>query len=211
MNLALFYHCILSGGSVLINTEFACSILMEQMTALARSGLLEAATEFHVGINGSEEDLELARLFVPAKARFIMHGAGSTTEIPTLQHLQRWLPSHEDWKVLYHHQKGVTHPREPAYAVWRRRMERACVWNWRLCLDALANGSDACGCHWLTPQGFPKLVRSPFFGGTFWWANASYLKTLPGLPIATWENRFEAEMWIGRSKPRVKDYLPGWP
>ena len=92
-------------------------------------------------------------------------------------------------------------------------MERMTVWAWRTCVADLANGTDACGCHWLTPEQFPKLVKSPFFGGTFWWAKASYLKTLPQFPAATWANRFEAENWIGRGnpRPRVKDYLPGWP
>ena len=119
-----------------------------------------------------------------------------------------------DWKVLYHHTKGVTHPTETFLRAWRRRMEKAVVWGWRDCVAELDNGADACGVHWLTPETFPTLVHNfPFFGGTFWFANTNFLMTLPPLPAATWANRFEAEKWIGRgpARPRVKDYYPGWP
>jgi hypothetical protein len=211
--IAIFYHCILSGGTIPINTEFACQIMQEQMAALAQSGLLAAADEFHIGINGGEEDVEIVRLFVPAKAKIVMHGAGMTTEIPTLAYLRRWLPGHEDWKVLYFHLKSVTHPGEVLYERWRHCMERTVIWNWRGCVADLNNGTEACGCHWLTPERFPDYVKSPFFGGTFYWANARFFSTLPQLPVATWANRFEAENWIGRGPrlPRVKDHHPGWP
>lgn len=213
--LAIFYHCILSGGSVPVDTTFACQIMAEQMAALKKSGLLDEADEFHIGINGDREDLQIAKLFVPcSQAKFTVHGTGATSEIPTLNTLIRWLPGHDDWAVLYHHCKGVTHPNEPLYAVWRKRMEKAVVWGWRDCITQLENGVDACGCHWLTPEKFPTLVkRVPFFGGTFWWATAKFLKTLPRLPEATWGNRFAAENWIGSGprRPKVVDYYPGWP
>jgi hypothetical protein len=210
---AIFYHCILSGGTIPINTEFACSIMHEQMSALDKSGLLAAADEFYIGINGSEEDVEIARLFAPAKAKFVMHGSGMTTEIPTLAYLRRWLPGHDGWRVLYFHLKGVTHPGELLYERWRQCMERAVVWNWRTCSEELNKGVEACGCHWLTPEQFPLMVKSPFFGGTFWWSTANFLMTLPSLPLATWANRFEAENWIGRGprRPRIKDFHNGWP
>lgn len=210
--IAIFYHCIFSGGSAPIDTEHACRIVAEQMAALCSSGLAAAAEQFYIGINGRPEDRDLARLFAPAKALYLLHGPNATTEIPTLANLRSWALVHPGYHVLYLHTKGVTHPGEVAYEVWRRRMERAVVTNWRTCISDLESGCDACGSHWLTPEQFPN-VTSPFFGGTFWWAKADYLKTLPQLPAATWSNRFEAESWIGRGnpKPRVKDYYPGWP
>ena len=214
MNLAVFYHAIFSGGSRPIDMDFACRIMQEQMTALIQSGLSDAADEVYIGINGAEDDAQIARLFVPAKSKFIVHGAGATTEIPTLAFLRSWLPGHEVWKVLYFHSKGISHPTEPFYAVWRQRMTKSVVWEWRDCVAQLDNGVDACGCHWLTPEQFPTLVHDyPFFGGTFWFANANFLMTLPPLPEATWANRFFAENWIGMgpARPRVKDSYPGWP
>ena len=212
--IAVFFHCIISGGSIPVDTEFACSVIQEQMAAHKQSGLLDAAEEVYIGVNGGLEDVGVVRMFVPStKAIFLAHGPKATTEIPTLSFLRAWLPGHEGWRVIYTHTKSVTHPGENFYTVWRQRMTKAVIWGWRDCVADLSNGTDACGCHWLTPQEFPKLVKSPFFGGTFWWAKADYLKTLPQLPAATWANRFEAESWIGRGnpKPRVKDYYPGWP
>lgn len=64
-SLAIFYHCILSGGVIPIDTEFACRILSEQMQSLSKSGLLSQADEFYIGINGDQEDAATARIFVP--------------------------------------------------------------------------------------------------------------------------------------------------
>lgn len=214
MKICVWYHAILSGGTIPVDTEFACQILAEQMRALHKSGLADAADEIHVGVNGPKEDAEIARLFVPAKSKFVVHGAGTTTEIPTLNALRAWLPGHDDWRVMYHHLKAVTHPGQELYRDWRRRLEIATVWKWKECMAEMDKGVDSCGAHWLTPEEFPHLVVGPpFWGGTFWWITAKYLMTLPPLPPATWANRFEAEKWIGRGpvRPRVKDYFPGWP
>lgn len=210
--IAVYYHCILEGGAVPINTDHAVSIMAEQMHALVASGLAEVADEITVGVNGSEAAAMMVRALVPAKARVVRHPDGVHSEIPTLNLLREWLPGHDDWFVLYHHCKGVTHPGEALYERWRRRMEQACVWNWRQCVHDLKT-SEAVGCHWLTPEGWPTLIKTPMFGGTFFWARARYLMTLPPLPEPTWANRYEAESWIGRGphRPVVRDYYPGWP
>jgi hypothetical protein len=197
-----------------IDTESACRIIQSQMRALKDSGLLDAADEFHVGLNGGHDDAEIVRMFSPClKVDIREHGPGATSEIPTMKWLREWLPDHQDWYVLYFHIKGISHPTDPFYARWRQRMEKAVVWGWRDCVAQLDSGVDACGCHWLTPEQFPAMVTSPFFGGTFWFATAKYLIQLPPLPAATWANRFEAESWIGRRRPypKVMDFLPGWP
>jgi hypothetical protein len=211
--IAIFWHTIFSGGSRPIDTSYAAGIMADQMESLRKSGLLAATDEMIIGVNGGLEDAEIARLFAPSKARIVPHGIGSTTEIPTMNLLRQWLPGHEQWKVLYGHLKGVTHPWLPSDMAWRQRMEQACIWNWRNCVRELENGVDACGCHWLSPEKYPGQVASPFFGGTIWWSRVSHLLTLPPLPPPTWENRYEAERWIGRGRvrPRVKDFYPGWP
>lgn len=213
MNLGVWYHCRLAGGHPAIHTDFALQLMLEQMQALVQSGLLAKTSAFYVGCNGSEQDAWHARFAAPPPAQIVVHGPNVASEIPTLKHLQSWLPSHRDWFVFYHHSKGVTHPGLESYQAWRRRMENACVWNWKRCVADLQAGYDAVGCHWLTPEKFRAAVTSPFFGGTFWWAKASYLVQLPALPEPTWKNRFEAESWIGRRRPypRVMDYYPGWP
>jgi hypothetical protein len=213
MKIAVFYHCIFSGGSRPIDMSYSAGMMADQMHTLKASGLLTQAAEVTIGVNGGQEDANIARLFAPAKAKIVPHGATSTTEIPTMNLLRQWLPGHAGWAVLYFHEKGVTHPWLPSDMAWRGRMEQACIWGWRECVAQLENGVDACGCHWLTPETNPGVVASPFFGGTFFWTTAQFLATLPPLPEATWPNRYAAERWIGSGprRPRVKDFFPGWP
>ena len=213
MKLAIFYHCILSGGSVPVDTEWACSIMDEQMIALRDSGLLAATEEVYIGLNGDNEDAAMAMMFAPPKAKIIIHGKDSTTEIPTLNYLRNWLSGCDADFVLYHHIKGVTHKGSALYEAWRRCMERAVVWQWRDCIEQMRAGADSCGAHWMTPEKFPGAVNSPYWGGTFWWATTAFLRMLPILPAPTWENRFEAENWIGRGprRPKVVDRHFGWP
>lgn len=211
--IAVFYHCILSGGSVPISTNHAFRIMSEQMRALRLSGLEEAADEIHIGLNGDTSDLKRAKMVAPEKASFYMHGARATTEIPTLNALKKWTMFHPDWNVMYHHTKGASKPLHGGYSEWRSRMERAVVWNWPACVADLSCGIDSCGAHWLTPEQFPQIGSTPFWGGNFWWATAEFLRTLPPLPSAVWPNRFHAEMWIGSGprRPVIADYCPGYP
>lgn len=208
--IAIFYHSLFSSRSRPIDTGYACCIMQEQMEALKNSGLLSQAQSLTIGVNGGSEDVSIARLLAPMKAVIVPHGEGATTEIPTLNLLRAFAASHPDWFILYHHMKGVSNVGEPINH-WRRRMERGVIWRWSECVFLLSNGFDACGSHWLTPQQYPGMVDSPFFGGTFWWATARYLNRLPELPAPTWDNRYHAERWIGLRNPRVRDFHPGWP
>ena len=212
MRIAVFYHCKLSGGGI-PDPDFAVALAAGQLQALSESGLTEAAAECHIGVNGDESDALLAACFCPAHSQLHSHGLAARTEIPTMNLIARWVKTHPGWSVLYHHTKGVTHPKMESYSRWRDRMQLACVTNWRRCVQDLDSGADAVGCHWLTPERYPGAVTSPFFGGTFWWARSDYLRQLPPLPEATWQNRFEAESWIGRRRPypKIVDYHPGWP
>lgn len=214
MKIAVWYHCILSGGSIPVDTACAAAIMDEQMYALKRSSLLDSCDEFHVGINGGQADAQIARLFVRSyKANLIPHGEGSTSEIPTMMKLREWLPNHPDYYVCYHHIKGITHHDCEPFATRRRDIEQAVIWGWIPCVEALGRGFDSCGAHWITPEKYPGWAPVPFWGGTFWWATSKYLMTLPPLPEPTWSNRFLAEHWIGKGprRPRVKDFLPGFP
>lgn len=214
MKLAVWYHCRLSGGYAPIDTDAACRIMTEQMAALKQSGLLDAVDEFYIGINGDNDDAQIARMLCPfPQVKILANPPDVQSEIPTLNALRSWLPKHPDWYVLYHHIKGVTHPTEALYTHWRHCMERAVVRNWRRCVADLDAGFDSVGCHWMTPQQFGLLVKSCYWGGTFWWTKAQFLLTLPPFPMPTSANRFEAENWIGRGPrlPKVNDYHPGWP
>jgi hypothetical protein len=113
-----------------------------------------------------------------------------------------------DGAVLYAHTKGAADDSDFRVR-WRHSMTNRVVVRWQEHLATLETGDvDAVGCHWLTPEAYPGMVNTPFFGGNFWMARCDYLRTLPPCPS---EPRFEAELWVGRNNPRVIDLLPGWP
>lgn len=203
--IAIYFHAVTGGGPRNIDSDYVLNVVHEQMYVLNRSKLLESATEFHVGINGEERDFLPLKILCGPKAQVVCHGAGSLTELPTLSMLYNWLPGHEDWYVFYHHCKGVSTPY--IADTWRRRMQANLVDQWKKCVHELDHGKDLCGCHLLNDGRW-------FFGGNFFWAKAKYLMKLPAPKPNTWENRYEAERWIGEGKPdkiKMRDMFPGWP
>lgn len=213
--IAVFYHCRLSMGQPHIDFGHASAIMAEQMLALKNSGLADAADYMLVGVNGGGADACAAASMAPEKAEVVEYPRTTRGEHPTLHRLQKWLGDHPDWYVMYHHCKGAIHKGEPQYDNWRRRMEKVCVHEWRRAVKDLDSGVDSVGAHWLTPEQFPSLVKSPFWGGNFWWAKASFLATLPPMPETahTRPEFYFAESWIGLGprRPSVRDYCPGWP
>lgn len=211
MKICVFYHCLLSAKHRVIPEDYALDMIMNQMSALMASGLSDAAAEVKIHVNGSFEETLIVQSVCPEKAQMYTNGSDCNSEIPTLIHVRQWCQANPGCAVLYHHTKGVSTPHMADG--WRQRMETFMVWNWQNCLVQLQQGKEAVGCHWLTPEANPGTISSPFFGGNFWWANSGYINRLPALPVDTWENRYEAESWIGRGAPRpiVFDPSPGWP
>jgi len=212
MNIAVFYHALLSATNRVIEEDYALDILITQMSALWVSGLASAAKEIHICVNGSAEEVSIVASVAPEGSKISCNGAACNSEIPSLVKLQEWAKEHPDWAVLYHHPKSVSTPRQADN--WRKRMEGLLIWDWRYCVRGLESGLEAVGCHWLTPeQHGAHVIASPFFGGNFWWARSDYINRLPNLPPDTWANRYEAETWIGRGNPRpkIEDRSPGWP
>lgn len=213
--LAVFYHVRLEGGTPPIDPDAAMPIMAEQMRAAADSGLLEVCQEFHVASNGGPVNMIYAAMLAPSKAILHDNGAQAESHLPTVNLLRAWLPSHADWYVCYFHIKGVTHPGDALNTNWRRCMDRAVISNWRKCVADLDDGYDSAGAHWLTPEKYGSIVKTPFWGGMFFWAKASFLLTLPALkqvPTCR-EDWFLSEGWIGMGprRPRVHDYCPHWP
>lgn len=210
MRIAVWYHCVLRGNG--INEDHAISILQEQMRALKESGLADRADEIHIGINGSDSDALTVLGFAPERSVRLHTYSVGRSELSTMREMQKWLTPH--WDVLYHHIKGVQYPVNDTRNRWRRCMEKACVWNWKSCVDALENGKDTVGAHWLTQEDYPILGPGQrYWGGNFWWATSDYLMTLPPMADDATESRYEAEVWIGKSKhpPRIKDFAPHFP
>lgn len=222
LKIAIFYHGLFYFGTPPELSFNALDIVQEQWNQVQTSGLLDAASEIIIGINGGPESEEVARLVFPAKAKLVLHGLESKAENLTIVEMEKWVPSHPDWYVLYFHSKGVTHAADSQYgkysASWRRTMMGHLVGNWRNCVEDLRNGYEAAGCNWLTGMGWDKSQN--IFGGNFFWARASFLSTLPSIyarqrikdsGIASAESRYESEVWIGNGPrlPVVRVYHPG--
>lgn len=220
--IAVFYHALFFMDAPDNLLERAVNIVHDQVRAMDYCGLERAAEEIHVGINGGQESLALARLVIPTKWKITLHGLQCHNENRTIRMLEEWLPGRQDWYVFYFHAKGSTSPKERLSMSirWRNCMMRHTVYNWRQCVSDLDSGCDAVGCHWMVPPATPPGQH--IFAGTFWWAKASYLMTLPSIlkrdriklsGIDSAESRYESEVWIGNGPklPKVKDYHgPNW-
>lgn len=223
VKIAIFYHVVFYIGDRVLPA--ANTIMLEQMFALKTSGLMDAASHVCVGVNGGDESATRVRLMdLPPKARVVMHGLNSRAENLTIIEIEKFvaaLPKDEEWYILYHHSKGATHSPETDYAKfagrWRRCGMKHCVTNWRQCVKDLDGGAESVGVHWMT--GLADGTQN-IWGGNFWWARASFLRTVPSMflrdriktsGIAALESRYESEVWIGNAPrlPKVVDYHPG--
>lgn len=217
--IVVFYHSYLFTGDPPDLLPSAYAVVEDQMTRLEKSGLAAAASRIICGVNGGQESLDIAKFLLPRRAQIVLHGLQSKCENPTLVLLENYLKENPgEAHILYFHAKGSSHDLSSDYGKmdgrWRNCLMRTCVENWRQCVADLAT-HEAVGAHWLTGQGWDHSQH--YFAGTFWWARASYLRTLPSIflreriktsGIGSSESRYEAEVWLGNGPrlPVVKDY-----
>ena len=224
MKISLWYHTILSNGhspkdprfsQKPIDPDWSVPLMLEQMETVKNCGLMDAADDFVVCVNGGLQNQIMARSCSPPKARFIHNGEHAKSLLATTRAMRQWTIEHPDWLVCFFHIKSVTHPHEPLDFAWRKCSEKWVLKNWRQCVADLKSGCDSVGTHWLTPEVFgPSIVPIPIWGGMFFWAKSSFLRELPDLPEAPsgTEDWWLPERWIGMGRrPKVKDYHPQWP
>lgn len=224
MKLVVFYHCLFVIGEPPDILPAALEIVHEQMEQYKSSGLLDAASEFLVGVNGSKESEVFAETMLPAKAKVTYHGLASRAENLTCPvMIENWLKENPgEAYIHYAHCKSATHAFGSEYSnfanSWRRRMMFHCVTNWRQCVADLDAGYEACGSHWLTGQGHDHSQH--YYAGNVWFAKASFLRTIPSIytrqrikdsGIAALESRYESEVHMGNGPrlPRVRNYYDG--
>lgn len=218
--IAVFYHCLFHVEQPPKHLPAAAQIIADQMRRFKDSGLESACSEMIVGVNGGEESKPFASVLLSHKAKPVFHGLQCRNECRTIRLLEDWLPGHDDWYVLYFHSKGATKPLGDDFTGrWRSCMMKHCIDNWRQCVADLDAGYEAVGAHWMQPPATP--ASQYIFAGTFWFAKASYLRTLPSIMqrdrikvsgLDALESRYEPEVWIGNGPrlPKVKDYHPNW-
>lgn len=216
---AVFFHGLFFLGDPPKHLPQAGCIVANQMVQLSNSGLWDAATEIHVGINGGEESIPVATAIIPGKARLKYHGLASRAENLTIVMLHEWAKAHPGWNVLYFHSKGATHAPDSDYgrnvsAPWREGMMTDLVLNWRQCVTDLDTHDIACS-HWLwnMADGTQHIPA-----GNFLWVTSDFVAQLPSMylrdriksdGIGAVTSRFEAEVFWGNGpRPSVQQYRP---
>lgn len=172
----------------------------EHINALKKHGLADELNGFFIGLVGSEEN----RNSVIEKMKeyeidfSVVSEAESGWEQVTMNKLYEFAQGN-DGLIFYAHTKGAHDP-SPINIAWRKSM---CYFNVVMWKNTKAYFSimdvDTIGCHW---------CNNAFWGGTYWWARAEYIRNL-GYPKT--EDRWKAEEWIGSGQPKIVDLNPGWP
>lgn len=192
-------------------------IISNQITQMINSGLWEAASEVHFGINGGQESRAAAENIIPAKAKIGFHGLQCRTENRTVETLLDWAKTHPGWNILYVHTKSASHDPNSDYGrkmgVWREAMMQDLVVNWRQCVADLETHDIAC-MTWMWDMGWDKSQHIP--AGNFLWITSDFAAKLPSLydrarikedGIGALSSRYEAEVaWGNGPRPTVKAY-----
>src|SRR5437899_2532455 len=197
-------------------------MVAEQMTQFERTGLWDAASEIIVGINGGSQSADYARLIIPPKAKFLLHGYASRSECLTIAALEKHVKNiNREAYIFYAHSKGGSHSVDSPYGnnvsgPWRRGMMCDLVDNWHQCVHDLDAGADIVCSHWMwnMADGTQHIPA-----GNFLWVKATFLSSLPSIylreriktsGISALESRFEAEVYWGNGRrPIVKERRPG--
>lgn len=129
-------------------------------------------------------------------------------EAITLEFLHKFCNINTHTNVLYFHTKGCStisdsNPnktpdvkRKRNTNSWRNLMDWVCITNWRDRVKELEI-YDTTGCRFGSGP-------SPHYSGNFWWAKASYIKTLitPKEYTHPWGERMKCEFWICSGRPK---------
>jgi hypothetical protein len=121
-------------------------------------------------------------------------------ERPAMSAIEAYAREAEGY-VLYLHSKGVSAPQNPTKTAWRRLMMRELVVKWEERMSELPH-YDAVGVNWR------DMGPTSHFCGNFWYAAASYLRTLADFQpyyenprYRVWDaindRRLGCEFWIG--------------
>lgn len=185
-----FFHVALINDHIDITEEILYSIF--------KYGLIDVLDELCLCVLG-EEDFEIPEKYRHKKVNIVYRSPNlAEYEYPTLKELVKFCKDNPTAKVVHLHNSGTKTGRteEGKYIDWKYpwwrylevvhtliRYERAI---------SLLDTHDAVGIEY---QATPE----PHFSGSWWWANASYINTLP--PVSDMEGGNQSKHRAGRLTP----------
>ena len=120
----------------------------------------------------------------------------------------------EEFKILYIHTKGITsidnHLKKGNaqtfinYYYWRKFLEWGVIEKWSNAVSML-DSFDIVGVNYFDQP-------SKHFSGGFWWANSSYVRTLPNPSTIEWWRELQhktSDQWLKTAPDRFRDEM--WP
>lgn len=118
----------------------------------------------------------------------------------------------EDYQLLYVHTKGITsidnHLKKGnvnqfvTYYYWRKLLEWGTIERWQEAVRLL-DRFDIVGVNYYDNP-------SPHFSGSFWWANSSYIRTLPDPSTLDWWMKLQnntKDHWLKTASDRFRDEM----
>lgn len=204
--------------------------LMEQVKLMEDHGLLSALDDITITcISQNDQRIEtfinlLNVLNVKAKVAVYenshandssmlsgINGHTTITENVMMQLLYNEAKT-EDFQMLYLHTKGITsidnhlkknNPNQFAtYYYWRKFLEWGVIERWHEAVRLLER-FDMVGVNYYDNP-------SPHFSGNFWWANSSYIRTLPDPSTLEWWKELQnntTDSWLKTASDRFRDEM----
>lgn len=186
-------HCVIHVAQI-GNWERSFHLLL---SALTQSGLYDVLDTIHVLCANPTGRVEKSAYFLSPKLILINSGSPQAYERPALWFTKQYTFS-DKAKVLYLHSKGLKWWDTPYQQNVEDWIHLLLHWNvkcWKQAIEKLDEGFDTYGCNVFRNEEHPV-----HYSGNFWWAKASYLKTLSD-SIGPRYN--DPEYWI-LSNPKVK-------
>lgn len=171
----------------------------EHVKALKEHDLINNISKIYIGLVGTEENRSILKDYLNNNSinYIVVDEQEDAWEQMTMNKLYEFSLLN-DGLIFYAHTKGA-YNFTPINISWRSSMCYFNVVKWKDAVSHFEKGVDTVGCHW---------CHNAFWGGTYWWAKAEYIRTL-GYPLT--DNRWRAEEWIGAKQPKIFDMNPGWP
>ena len=202
------------------------SIYYNQLNALGQSGLYANIQFIDIFVKGNQP---LSLQDLPEKVNNITYLGDLEEERPTnsklyraynqiMQRMWTFSNANPEYKVLFFHSIGVSHV-DPNVVrrstLFREYMQTFTINYWEDCVDIL-NYYDCVGTEYIPYAVFgPNSeyhLEAPHYQGFFWWANASYLKTLDPCYFyqeVPWQP-YLCELWIGSGNPKAYNFYNTW-